>query len=708
MGDYLRALRRRLWLALLAALLISIPGAWFVMRLPNVYRVAAHVRVTPQRFDPTLAVIVGSGVAGHHDPAESERFIPHSLARLHTKDLADRVLKEVGPSPDYAVDPTKEITSTLAWKRLYSSEGLYEVSMEGTDPDRAAAIMNKLLDEFRMRILNESTLDLSDMTSAVASNLELKKTELVELDRKIREFLGAHPIFTPDGRNILQDEYVEMKTSLASKVARLEQINLQRQVMDFAPKVKRVLLPPQLEQQLARLRDREMLITNAMTHEKTVVRRAQTDPAVRHHLVELRSIREKIGEIEQFAEEASGDGGPEASGLLVDFASQEIQEFRREVRKQLEAMEASMPFYQEYLSLTRTRTELEREVAATSQNLSKFQLLAKRRDEPVEIWERATAPPSPVRPRRMLWIGLVALAGLVVGMGLVCLLESLDHSIRMPDQIANGLVLPIYGVIPRMRRVSTMLRGGHLWAAGDPTSLEADSFRNLRASIMCDGAAHQEIASLLVTSAKAGEGKSTTALNLAAACAWAGERTLLIDVDLRRSSLAEAFGVDAGDPGLVDALRGDLPWSSAVARCAELPNLFYLPLGDPTGVPVEVLGTRELRAIVDAATEQFDRVILDGPAVLGLADCRMLGRLVDASLFVVRSGAADLAPARWAKEALEQSRIRISGVVFNDMCENLHHWSNGGSRASITAQGADGWDAHRALTGPVLESSVRG
>jgi capsular exopolysaccharide synthesis family protein len=209
--------------------------------------------------------------------------------------------------------------------------------------------------------------------------------------------------------------------------------------------------------------------------------------------------------------------------------------------------------------------------------------------------------------------------------------------------------------------------------------------------------------SLLVTSAKAGEGKSTTALNLAATCARAGERTLLMDVDLRRPSLADVFHDEGDDPdkprlGLVDVLRGELPWQRTVTR-TDIPGLDFLPTGDARDVPIEVLGTLELRQLMIALASHYDRVILDGPAILGLADCRMLGRVVDAALLVVRSGSQELRPLRHAKAMLEQSHVHIAGVVFNGLYEDLKDWSSYGP---LSPQGYGG----TALAAPRLAGSA--
>src|SRR5262249_46675185 len=181
----------------------------------------------------------------------------------------------------------------------------------------------------------------------------------------------------------------------------------------------------------------------------------------------------------------------------------------------------------------------------------------------------------------------------------------------------------------------------------------------VRASLLGVADKRGPIVTLLVTSAKAGEGKSTTALNLAATCAKAGERTLLLDIDLRRPSLADVFIED--DPGadvhgLVDVLRGELPWQRTV-RHTEIPNLDFIPTGDTRAIPIEILGTLELRQLLIALAHHYDRVVLDGPAVLGLADCRVLGRIVDASLLVVGSGSIQIMTLHQAHAMLSQPPV---------------------------------------------------
>ncbi|HMB02275.1 MAG TPA: polysaccharide biosynthesis tyrosine autokinase, partial [Isosphaeraceae bacterium] len=337
----------------------------------------------------------------------------------------------------------------------------------------------------------------------------------------------------------------------------------------------------------------------------------------------------------------------------------------------------SMPEHQRFLTMLEERKQKVERIATMQEKLSDFDILSKSQKNPISIPMTIAEPTRPVRPRRAMSIAIGVVFSFGLGIGLVCLLEYLDHSVKVPEHLTMGLTLPLFGVVPRIRRTALTHRGGHLWTPGAPDSIEADAYRNLRASLV--GASDQRgpIVTLLVTSAKAGEGKSTTALNLAATCARAGERTLLMDVDLRRPSLAVVFHEDEGHVGLVDVLRGDLPWQRTVVR-TDIPNLDFLPTGDPRDIPIEILGTLELRQLLRALSSHYDRVILDGPAILGLADCRMLGRMVDAALLVVRSGTHGLRPLQRAKATLEQSHVVIAGVVFNALFEDLQNWSSYG------------------------------
>lgn len=393
-------------------------------------------------------------------------------------------------------------------------------------------------------------------------------------------------------------------------------------------------------------------------------------------------LDEVLDEIEALSKPKSKMAEANPSEIILENYARELDADREERDKLLAQMRDSTPKHQEMLTALSDRAEKARQIARMEERINNFRIVEKAlaSGECIRIPATVAEPAVPSKPNKPMYIVFGLFASFGLGIIVVCLLEYIDHSVKEPEHVTHGLTLPLLGVVPRIRRTARTHRGGHLWTPGIPDSIEADAYRNVRASLLGIGDKTGPIVTLLVTSSKAGEGKSTTALNLAATCARAGERTLLLDVDLRRPSLAGVFipAEEAAEVhGLVDVLRGELPWQRTV-RHTEIPNLDFIPTGLTDDIPIEILGTLELRQLLIALEHHYDRVILDGPAVLGLADCRVLGRIVDASLLVVRSGSHHLTTLHRAKAMLEQSHVAIAGVVFNGMTEDMDNWSSYG------------------------------
>ncbi len=434
------------------------------------------------------------------------------------------------------------------------------------------------------------------------------------------------------------------------------------------------------------------LLDNKQTYEQTLlrlqssIRNYNTDPYVKHVAAKLNTTLDQIARLKQ--QMAEPRALPNRAELHLSRAAEDIRNLEREVLASEEKLHSKMPTYQEYLAKLSQREDFEQKISDTRARLEKFEMVSATVKPPIRIRQRASDPMAPIRPNRPMSIVMVTVFGLILGVALVCLLESMDHKVKAPEHLVHGLTLPLFGVVPKMRRHARLIRGGHFWTAGVSDSPEADAFRNIRASLLGAENARKPFVTIQVASTKPKEGKSTVALNLALTSAMAGERTMLIDADLRHSSLAGVFGAD-NSLGLVDVLQGLLPWQRVALR-TEIPNLSFLPCGDASRVPREVLASIELKQLLTALSGQYHRVIIDGSAVLGIADGRMLGQMTDATILVVRSGAYGLRPLRWAKEWLEQSKVRIAGVVFNGLNEGLSNWSCDTSGAVLTAEGDAG------------------
>lgn len=674
-SDYIRAVRRRIWLVLAIGVTLSMLSAAWAVRQPAVYQAKTQIKIEPPQYDAVVLSFATPGM-GRRDPESIEKYLPNIVANLKNKALAEEVVNDPaflqGAQPD--PDAAEELAASIQ-ARIMPNSNWVSITLEGTDPARSARQLTALIEVLTRHIQAEASQKNRSPLDFLSSSLDNQKRELKQLDAQILDLLQKTSSIGPDGKNIIQDQYLSMGSLLMHQKVRLSEIQQQAWVSKMFPN-ENILKPGDSSRltQIERLQDQQRKLTAQLHEHKRRIRNFNTDPSVKATATKLQDVLDQLDQLRNFPNKAALD----PSETIISSMQQEIATAEDTAKQLLGQLRESMPKHEQFRAMHEEREARLKQLAETQKNLNNLEMLSQYQNSPIKDSGPILEPPYPVRPKRALniLIGIVVSFGL--GIALVCLLEHLDHSVKVPEHLTVGLTLPLLGVVPRIRRTALTHRGGHLWTPGTPDSVEADAYRNLRASLLGVSDRLGPIATLLVTSAKAGEGKSTTALNLAATFARAGERTLLMDVDLRRPSLGNVFdSEEPHDTGLVDVLKGELPWQKTVVR-TDVPNLDFLPTGDAREIPIEVLGTIELRQLLIGLANHYDRVILDGPAVLGLADCRVLGRIVDAAVLVVRSGNHEMRPLQRAKAMLEQSGVVLAGVVFNGLYEDLQNWSSYG------------------------------
>ncbi|MGG3766266.1 CpsD/CapB family tyrosine-protein kinase [Priestia megaterium] len=202
-----------------------------------------------------------------------------------------------------------------------------------------------------------------------------------------------------------------------------------------------------------------------------------------------------------------------------------------------------------------------------------------------------------------------------------------------------------------------------LLAHNSPKDPVAEQYRTIRTNIQFSDA-DQEIKSIVLTSTGPGEGKSTTASNLATVYAQQGLRTLLIDADLRKPTAHYTFRLE-NHIGLTNVLTKQSTLGQAVQE-TEVPELFLLTSGPIPPNPAELLGSKNMTELLKEMKEEFDMIVFDTPPVLAVADAQILANQVDGSILVVSSGKTDKEAAIKAKELLLKANAKVLGAVLNN------------------------------------------
>lgn len=196
----------------------------------------------------------------------------------------------------------------------------------------------------------------------------------------------------------------------------------------------------------------------------------------------------------------------------------------------------------------------------------------------------------------------------------------------------------------------------------EPKSLNSEQYRTIRTNIEYSSIDSQ-VKSLIITSAGPGEGKSTTAANLAVVFAQQGKKVLLVDADLRKPTVHFTFRLDNAD-GLTSILLKQISFEQAV-HPSEEKNLDILTSGPIPPNPAELLSSKGMEDLLENIYECYDMVIFDTPPLLAVADPQILGNYVDGSIMVVSSGKTDKEKAAKAKEVLATCKSKLLGAVMN-------------------------------------------
>jgi succinoglycan biosynthesis transport protein ExoP len=286
------------------------------------------------------------------------------------------------------------------------------------------------------------------------------------------------------------------------------------------------------------------------------------------------------------------------------------------------------------------------------------------RFEGLKIYVLAKAVPvkSPFLPQILRIIGIALSLGLTVGAGLSFLRDWRDQRIRSQDEITSLLGVPVVGAIPSIPK-RAVARGQKLrFAYG---SREGEACRGIRTALLC-GMRHEEARTILVTSPGPGEGKTLLVSHLAMAMAQAGQRTLILDADLRKPMRQRVFVTEGHGKGLVDVLMGTATLREAI-RPAEIAGLDVLESGPSTPNPSELLTTRAFADMIEQLKREYDRILVDSPPVGVVTDAQILASLCDSTLLVLRADESSRVLTQQARDALYAVGARVAGVVVNDV-----------------------------------------
>ncbi|MTI72000.1 MAG: polysaccharide biosynthesis tyrosine autokinase [Firmicutes bacterium] len=280
--------------------------------------------------------------------------------------------------------------------------------------------------------------------------------------------------------------------------------------------------------------------------------------------------------------------------------------------------------------------------------------------ENIQIIDKALVPSNPISPKPLFNMSISAVLGIMVSILIVFLLEYFDNTLKTPEDVEKYLSIPILGMIPLIENVCREDR--KIIVYENPKSPVSEAYRTLRTNIKFSNI-DKKIKVIVITSPSSGEGKSTTAVNLATTMAQNGKKVLLIDSDLRKPTIHKHFKI-SNDKGLISCLLEDIDYERIIFSTV-ISGFDVLTSGRVPPNPSELMDSKKMRGFINSVKKEYDLVIIDTPPVGMVTDATVLSTVTDGVLLVFETGETIIKVSQNAKNLLDKVKANVLGVVLN-------------------------------------------
>lgn len=668
--PYFQFLKKRAWLIAVALVLGWLAGEIANHIQPKLYTAQANIEVAADissqfRLAPTQEL------AGESDDAEK---LDTEIEILRSRNLALETIRalHLESNPDFARLPggrpwdlSYPITRAnliaifrggLSVTRL-GHTSIIQIAVTSSRPELAGLIANTLIDRYIEHSFRENyaaTIKISgwldSKLNGLKENLEKSQSHILDLQKDIGVYGldQSHSVLVANLEE-LNKQYADAEVDRLLKESRLQEVQSSSPgVIDAAVGN----LDPALQaskQKLAQLNAdyTSLSQTYGPAYPRVKALKAQID--------QLQSdlSEEEKAQVSRAQKEFEASKSNEAK-LLSALEQQEQDAYGKG--------EKAMEF-----ELARRDYETNRLLYdGLQQRLQEAGIMSGLHSTAIHIVDSADTPINPSHPRTKLNQAVGAGFGFLLGLCLAIALEALDTNLKTMNEIEEALQLPLLAAIPSAEAehlLPSKFREHAVTPGASSWSKIAESLRGLRTSVLLSSpGAPPKI--IMIASTRPAEGKSSVAGLMAITFALNGSRVLLVDADLRRPAINLRFRMGKS-LGLSSVLSGKATLREGVVEWPELTNLHILPSGPIPPLPSELLSSKQMEEVLRQTREDYDVVIIDTPPVLAVTDALVLGRLADATILIIRYGAAQKHVVRRCIDLLERSGAHLLGVAVN-------------------------------------------
>jgi polysaccharide biosynthesis transport protein len=696
--DYLRVLYKRRWVAIPGFLFVFLSGAIGSMRTVPIYQAQTQLLVEKDAKRATsINSVLEDRESWYQDdfyPTQQRILLSRTLALRTAENLeksfrpegvpasigggfslggfvgaaVDRVrgmfssgetaaVTEAAPASDPAGESSAKADRILGGLSVTPVRNSRIVILQFRSPDPwfAAAAVNAHASEYINQSLEFRAAATQQMDKWLTASLEEQRQAVAESEARLQRYREEHgtvPVNEQD--NIVVQKLTALNQNLVE--ARLERVNRE---VDF--------------KMLQELRtSNQPLDAFPAVMQSDAVRRIKAEVATRQAEVDrlvamgageaLPQMQNARRQLESAKESLDLEFSRIVAGVQTAYETARAREV--ELQRNLNAQQG------ETLGLSKRMIDyaaIEREANSNRQLYESLLARAKEtgaasdyQGTNIQVLDKAEVPRGPILPQTQRDLMVAALGGLLLAVAIAFGFEYFDSRIKSPEEIKTHLGVPFLGLVPMVAGVNDSGEGP-LMQSQVPVAF-SEAIRAIRTAVLFSSAedgAH----SVVVTSTGPSEGKTVISSSLAITLAQAGQRTLVVDADMRRPRMHEALG-RSQEPGLSNVLVGEAMLADA-ARPTTVPNLWLLAAGHIPPNPAELLGSKKYRELLADLKTRYDWIVIDAPPVMPVTDASIVANTAGGVIFVI---GAEMTPRQTAMTAIEQlkgANARFVGAVLN-------------------------------------------
>jgi polysaccharide biosynthesis transport protein len=669
-GSIFSVFQRRAWIVVGSAVLGSILGGSLGRAKPN-YQADFQLLTKPLTAESQVvsslrqSVDVSGGSSASSNTPSGKGLDATKTRLLLSRAVLEPIVEKIGK--DYSGFTYGQLVKGIDVKAVPDTE-IVVVRYSDSNPQRLAAVLKELNDGYIKYSLDERR-------SETNQGLEFIETQLPELQEKVRtlqqrlqNFRQQYTFFDPESQNReISDQLSNFRRQRLDNDVQLKQAralygDLQQEI-DASREERTAGVALRQSQGYQKLLDQLLVVDGKIAQDGSIYLPDSENMKI------LRDERARILSLmEREATRAKDEVGSqvrdlEAKNIALDRTEQGLSQRMRDLS-----------------GLAREYTDIQAKLQIATENLNQF--LAKKstlqitKGQTVTPWQSISPPGNPELTSVQSNTLLGTVLGLLLGIGSALVIDRLINVFYNSDEIKKASKYPLLGIIPYNRELPKVERTlssrpnasnlspqlGRSSKFGTMPFLEA--FRLLTTNIRLTNT-QSPLRSIVVTSAMAGDGKSTVALYLAQAAASMGQRVLLVDAELRRPQQHYRLGL-SNQQGLSNVLLSNLDASEFVQPWSINPNVHVLTAGPAANDPITLLASQKMKQLMERCAQDYDLVIYDTPPITGLSDALLVAAHADGLLLVTRIKKTKRASVEQALEGLKFLPNRVLGVVAND------------------------------------------